>query len=156
TAEYSEEAWDWFRDNYLTQSERSAAKVYRDLEKIAKAQGWTVPSRKTLERRLAKIDTAKKIYLRKGAEALKRLFPAQERDRTALHALEAVNADGHKFDVFVKWLNGTVCRPILVGFQDIYSGKILSWRVDISENWDLVRLAFADMVETYGVPDHVL
>ncbi|WP_280178162.1 DNA-binding domain-containing protein, partial [Starkeya nomas] len=42
TAEYSEEAWDWFRDNYLTQSERSAAKVYRDLEKIAKAQGWTV------------------------------------------------------------------------------------------------------------------
>ncbi|WP_200837960.1 transposase domain-containing protein, partial [Starkeya nomas] len=42
------------------------------------------------------------------------------------------------------------------GFQDIYSGKILSWRVDISENWDLVRLAFADMVETYGVPDHVL
>ena len=156
TAECSEEAWDYFRDSYLRQSEPSAAKVYRDLEKVAKVQGWTIPSRKTLERRLAKIDTARKVYLRKGPEALKRLFPAQERDRSALHALEAVNADGHKFDVFVKWPDGTISRPIMVGFQDIYSAKILSWRIDRSEHWDLVRLAFADMVQTYGVPDHVL
>ncbi|RTL99748.1 hypothetical protein EJV44_04515 [Ancylobacter aquaticus] len=156
TAEYSEEAWEFFRSNYLTQSERSAAYVYRDLLKIAAEQGWSVPSRKTLERRLAKVDTAQKVFLRKGAEALKRLFPAQERDRSALHALEAVNADGHKCDVFVKWPDGQVSRPILVGFQDIYSGKVLSWRVDRTENLDLVRLAFADLVETYGVPDHVL
>lgn len=156
TAAYSEEAWEYFRDSYLTQSERAAAKVYRDLVAIAAQQGWTVPSRKTLERRLAKVDTAKKVYLRKGPDALKRLFPAQERDRTALHALEAVNADGHKFDVFVRWLNGAIVRPILIGFQDIFSGKILSYRIDIAETWDAVRLAFSDMVETYGVPDHVL
>lgn len=156
TAEYSEEAWDWFRDNYLTQSERSAAYVYRDLEKVAKAQGWTIPSCKTLERRVAKIDEAQRIFLRKGAEALKKLYPAQERDRTALSAMEGVNSDGHKVDVFVKWLNGTVCRPVLIGWQDIYSGKILSWRLDIAETWEGVRLAFCDMVETYGVPDHVL
>lgn len=155
-AEYSEEAWEFFRSNYLTQSERSAAYVYRDLVKVAAEQGWTVPSCKTLERRLAKVDTAQKVFLRKGAEALKRLFPAQERDRSALHALEAVNADGHKCDVFVKWPDGVISRPILVGYQDIYSAKVLSWRVDRTENWDLVRLAFADLVETYGVPDHVL
>lgn len=156
TADYSEEAWDYFRDAYLRQSEPSAAKVYRDLQAIAAAKGWTVPSRKTLERRLAKIDTAQKVFMRKGAEALKKLYPAQERDRTALHALEAVNADGHKFDVMVEWPDGQKSRPILIGFQDIYSGKILAWRVDRSENWDLVRLAFADLVEAYGVPDHVL
>ena len=155
-AEYSEEAWQYFRDAYLRQSEPSAAKVYRDLVAIAPAQGWTVPSRKTLERRLAKVDTAQKVFLRKGAEGLKRLFPAQQRDKSALHALEAVNADGHKWDVFVRWPDGTIGRPIMVGFQDIYSGKMLSWRVDRSENWDLVRLAFSDMVESYGIPDHVL
>lgn len=156
TADYSEEAWEFFRDNYLTQSERSAAYVYRDLVAIAKVQDWTVPSLRTLERRLDKIDPARRVYLRKGEEALKRLLPAQERDKTALHALEAVNADGHKLDLFVRWLDGKVHRPVLIAFQDIYSGKILSWRVSLSESWDIVRLAFADMVETYGVPDHVL
>lgn len=156
TAEYSEEAWEFFRDNYLTQSERAAAYVYRDLVAVAKVQGWTVPSLRTLERRLDKIDTARKVYLRKGEEALKRLFPAQERDKTALHALEAVNSDGHIVDVFVRWLDGSIIRPVLIGFQDIYSGKVLSWRLAPSETWDTVRLAFSDMVETYGVPDHVL
>ncbi|HNB25288.1 MAG TPA: hypothetical protein PKZ32_22900, partial [Candidatus Melainabacteria bacterium] len=45
-------------------------------------------------------------------EALKRLYPAHRRTREDLHALAGVNADGHKFDVFVKWDDGTVGRPI--------------------------------------------
>ncbi len=71
------------------------------------------------------------------------------------HALEAVNADGHKFDVFVEWPIGNetrIVRPVLVGFQDIFSGTILSGRIDISENKETVRLVFGDMVEKYGIP----
>jgi hypothetical protein len=94
-----------------------------------------------------------KVLKRKGQEALLRTFPAQERDKSALHALEAVNADGHKWDVFVKWPDGYEGRVMLVGFQDIYSGKILSYRLDRSENKEMIRLAFGDMIEKYGIPD---
>lgn len=155
-AECSPEAWECFKGLYLRQEQPTAAKCYRDLERIAKEQGWTIPSRKTLERRIAKLDRATTTYFRQGPEALKRLYPAQQRDRTALHALEAVNADGHKWDVFVKWPDGTVARPCMVAFQDLYSGLLLSWRVDRSENKETVRLAFGDVVETYGIPDHIV
>lgn len=156
TAEYDEAAWDFFASNWLRQSQPSAAKCYRDLQAAAEVQGWTIPSRKTLERRLAKLDATKKTFLRKGKEALMRQFPAQQRDRTTLHALQAVNADGHTWDVWVKFPDGTITRPAMVAFQDLHSGKILSWRVDTSENRDAVRLAFADMVETFGIPEDVL
>ncbi|WP_215766479.1 transposase domain-containing protein [Gluconobacter cerinus] len=38
--------------------------------------------------------------------------------------------------------------------QDIFSGKILSSRIDISKNKKAVRLAFGEMVERYGIPKH--
>lgn len=156
TAEYDDAAWEFYRDLYLRQSEPSSALCYRQLQAVAKEKGWALPSRKTLERRMAKLSTAQRVLSRKGPEALKKLYPAQQRDRSSLHALEAVNSDGHQFDVFVRWPDGEVGRPILIGFQDLYSGKILSWRVDRTEHWDLVRLAFADMVEAFGAPDRVL
>lgn len=155
-AECSPEAWECFKGLYLRQEQPTATKCYRDLEKIAKDRGWTIPSRKTLERRLAKLDRATTVYFRQGPEALKRLYPAQQRDRTALHALEAVNADGHKWDVWVKWPDGTIARPVMAAWQDLYSGLTLSWRVDRSETKEVVRLAFGDVVETYGIPDHIV
>ncbi|MBB4018202.1 hypothetical protein GGR16_003236 [Chelatococcus caeni] len=149
------EAWEWFKGNFLRQEQPTAAHCYRQLQMVAAERGWKIPSRKTLERRIASIDPATRTYLRKGAEALKRLYPAQERDRSVFHALEAVNADGHKWDNFVRWPDGEITRPCMVAFQDLYSGLILSWRVDKTENRDAVRLAFGDVVENYGIPDHV-
>jgi putative transposase len=147
-------AWEWFKGAYLRQAEPSAAHCYRQLQQVASQNGWTIPSCKTLERRIAAIDVAQRTYLRKGPEALKRLYPAQERDRSIFHALEAVNADGYKWDVFVRWPDGEVTRPCMVAFQDLYSGKVLSWRVDKTENKHMVRLAFGDLVEGFGIPDH--
>jgi len=91
---------------------------------------------------------------RKGQEAHDRLFPAQERDRSMFHALEAVNADGHKFDLFVRWPDGEIVRPLLSAWQDVLSGKILSYRIDKSENSDAIRLSFGDLVEAYGIPSY--
>lgn len=155
-AECSSDAWEWYKANYLRQSEPSHALCYRQLKRVAAEQGWEIPSAKTLERRIAALDSTTRVFLRKGPEALKRLYPAQERDRSALHALEAVNADGHKWDVFVRFPDGEITRPCMVAFQDVYSGMMLSWRVDKSENKAAVRLAFGDLVETYGIPDHVI
>lgn len=149
------EAWDILKADYLRLEEPSFSSCMRRLETLAEKKGWTLPSAKTLKRRLDTLPQELLTLCRKGEQALKVMFPAQKRDHTVFHALEAVNADGHKFDVFVKWVeNGkeTIVRPVLVGFQDIYSGKILSWRVDVSENKECVRLAFGDMVAKYGIP----
>ncbi|WP_155304143.1 transposase domain-containing protein [Desulfosarcina widdelii] len=115
----------------------------------------TLPSLSTFKRKLRReIPRRVLILAREGVEALSRSYPAQERDRGVFHALEAVNADGHKFDVFVRFPDGEVCRPVIVAFQDLYSGKILSYRVAKTENADTIRLAFGDILERYGIPEH--
>ncbi|EBA16378.1 hypothetical protein RSK20926_21674 [Roseobacter sp. SK209-2-6] len=49
-----------------------------------------------------------KVYKREGLKGLLRCYPAQIRDKSGQHALEGVNADCHKFDVFVLWPNGKI------------------------------------------------
>jgi hypothetical protein len=44
----------------------------------------------------------------------------------------------------------------MVAFQDIHSGRILSWRVDVTPNSTTVQMAAGDMIETWGIPDHVV
>lgn len=155
TVECSEEAFDALRADFLRLEQPSFQSCYRRLEMAADKQGWTLPSARTLERRLyAEIPPAVLILGREGIEALRRKYPAQRRDRSIFHALEAVNADGHKFDVFVKTEDGRVVRPVMVAFQDLYSGKVLSYRLAESEHRGTVMLAFGDMVESYGIPEH--
>ncbi|MCA1909234.1 MAG: Mu transposase C-terminal domain-containing protein [Magnetospirillum sp.] len=155
-AECSPEAWEFFKADYLRPEPRTAEACYSDLEDAAKQHGWTIPSLRTLMRKLEReIPEPVRVLLKEGAEALKRLYPAQQRRRDVFHALEAVNGDGHKFDVFVRWHDGDIIRPMLVALQDVYSGKILSWRLDKTENREVIRLAFGDLVEDYGIPAHV-
>lgn len=154
-ADCSPEAWDYFKADFLRLEKPAATACYDRLMRAAAAQGWMVPSLATLERRIQReVSRAARLLARNGNEALARSFPAQERDRSVFHALEAVNADGHKFDVFVRWPDGLVERPVMVAWQDIYSGKLLARRVDHTENTDAVRLSFGDLVEQYGIPSH--
>ena len=156
-AECDPQALDFIKADYLRQDCPPFSDCYRRLAAVAAENGWTIPSEKTLKRRIDALPEAVKVAGRQGEHALKRLFPAQERDKTALLPMEAVNADGHKFDVFVDWPGEkSPIRPVLVAFQDIYSGKIVSWRLDRSENAHAVLLAFGDMVETWGIPEHVV
>lgn len=154
-AECHPEAWAYFKSDCLRGSRPAFAACYRRMATVAEAKGWRpVPCLKTLVRRFRReVPRTAQVLFREGPDALERMYPAQERDRSALVSLQAVNADGHCFDVAVRWPDGETVRPILVGFQDLASGKILSWRVDRTESGDLVRLAFADLVEHHGIPD---
>lgn len=149
-----DEAWSLWLSDYLRLEAPSAKACYRRLKRAADAEGWDLPSLKTFMRRLDDVSKPAQVLAREGADALDRLYPAQERDRSGMYAMQAVNADGHMFDVRIEWDDGTISRPILVGWQDVYSGKILSWRLDKSENKEMIRLSFGDLVETYGVPGH--
>lgn len=162
-AEMSPEFFDYVRSDYLRPAGPSMASVYRRAVRIAEKEGWSYPPERTVRRRFeASVSRATVVLARKGIDALKALYPPQTRDKTALHAMEAVNADFHKFDVFVRWplVEGEekayVGRPQMVAFQDIHSGRVLAWRVDQTPNAEAVRMAAGDMIETYGIPEHVL
>ena len=135
---------------------------YRRALRIAEKRGWDTLPERTMRRRLdATVSVPMQILARKGIDAVKRMYPVQTRDKTAMVVLEAVNADFHKFDVFVRWPApkgeaATIIRPQMVAFQDIFSGRILAWRLDVTPNSTAVMLCAGDMIETWGIPAHVL
>lgn len=163
SADCSPEFWEVLKADYLRLEQPSFSACYRRAVRIAKSEGWITLPERTMRRRLeAEVPETTILLCRQGVEALKRLYPSQIRDRTALHAMEAVNADYHRFDVFVRWprYEGDneceIIRPQLVAFQDIYSGRIVSWRVDRTPNKVGVSLALGDMIERFGIPEHIL
>jgi len=156
TVDCHPQAWEVLKADYLRLEQPPFQACFDRLEMIADDNGWTIPSPRTLERRLkSEIHPAVMTLCRKGEDALKSMYPPQERDRTQFHAMEAVNIDGHKWDVFVRWPDGTIARPMMVAIQDLYSNKCIGWRVDRSENGDVVRLALADVFRDYGIFDHI-
>ncbi len=162
-AECDPEFRDMLWSDYLRPERPSFAACYRRALAAARQNGWRTLPERTMRRRLdQEVSRPMQVLARKGREALKAMYPPQRRDRTAMRALEAVNADFHKFDVFVRWpvAPGSdeveIVRAQMVAFQDIYSGAILSWRLDRTANRAAVALAFGEMIERYGIPEHVL
>lgn len=154
--------WAFLKSDYLRLAAPPFTDCYRRAVREARKQGWAVLPERTLRRRMDReVNRVTQVLMREGVEAVKRLYPPQVRDKSALVAMEAVNGDFHKFDVFVAWPAARgekprVGRPQMVAFQDIYSGRILAWRVDMSANSTAVLLAAGDMIETWGIPAHVL
>jgi len=149
-----DDAWQFLLGAYLRPEQPSFRDAYRRTLDVAQVKGWTVGSEKAMRLRLERDVPAESLVLRRrGGDALAAQYPAQQRDRSAFFALAAVNADGHRWDVQVRWPDGEVARPIAVVWQDLGSGKILSWRVDRTENASSIRLSFGDLCEDFGIPD---
>lgn len=161
-AECSSEFWGFLKSDYLRLGEPPFTDCYRRASRVAREKGWAVLPERTLRRRMDReVARVTQVLMRQGVEAVRRLYPPQVRDKTALTAMEAVNGDFHKFDVFVRWPSAKgekprIGRPQMVAFQDVFSGRILAWRVDVSANSTAVLLAAGDMIETWGIPAHVL
>lgn len=148
---------DHLKGLYLRLEGPSFADSYRRAVKKAKKEGWDTLKLATAKRHLeADVPRVTRVFAREGEAGLTRCYPPQIRDKSMMTAMEGVNADCHKIDIFVRWPDGTVNRPQIVGFQDIYSGKILSWRVDHTPNKVMVAAAFGEMIDDWGIPKHCL
>jgi putative transposase len=155
-ANYHPEIYQRFRDGWLVSNQPAATVVYERVAGWAEAQGYTMPSLATLKRDIKrKEDPAVVVYEREGEKRLKELFPFLQRDRSVFYAMEALNADGHKLDVGVVWPDGEVVRAILITVQDLYSNKIVGWRLAKSESAHDLGLAFLDACDTHGIPKHL-
>lgn len=149
------EFWELLKGDYLRLEGPSFASAFRRQVKIAEARGWTAPNERTVRRRMNDIPRVTRVYAREGLAGLETCFPPQTRDRSQMVALEGVNADCHKIDVFVAWPGvEKPMRPQIIAFQDLYSNKLLSWRVDRDPNKVAVMSAFGEMIETWGIPRH--
>jgi len=156
SAACSEAAWRHFLTIYLKMEAPSLSICHEQVARIAKDKGWQWPTERTIRRRVEREIPWQVVVLeRQGADALRQRVPMQDRDRSVLHAMEALNTDGHVFDWWIRWPDDEVRRPTIVAWQDLYSNFVLSWRADKSENTDGIRLSFADAIGTYGVPNAV-
>ncbi|WP_225205360.1 transposase domain-containing protein [Novosphingobium huizhouense] len=152
-AEIDDEIWRIFLSDYLRPEQPTLTSCYDRTAEIAKERGLDMPSERSVRRKLDReVDPRVQLLRRKGEEALRRSIPAQKRTVAELHALELVNIDGHKFDVFVRTGEGRVIRPIMVAIQDVYSRKFLAWRIGGEESAVQTRLCFADLFQNFGIP----
>lgn len=149
----------WLKADYLRVDGASFSKAWREAVDLCKANGLQyLAVEKTAKRWLDdNVPHVQQVFLREGVAGLMRCYPPQIRDRSGMTAMEGINADCHKIDVFVRWPGfDKPIRPQIVAFQDIYSGKILSWRVDVDPNKVAVMQAFQDVLRNYGIPRHCL
>lgn len=155
-AKVSEQAWEFFKADYLRNERPNAASCYERLKLAASDQNWVVPSLNSLMRRMdLEVPHAQQVMLREGEHAMMQLYPPQERTIEGLDAMSWINGDGYLHNVFVRWFNGEILRPKTWFWQDIYSRKIIGWRTDISENTDSIRLSLMDVCSKYGIPREI-
>ena len=157
-AECHPQAWELFKTLYLRAEAPTAAHCHRQLQAVARTRGWTIPrSAAALVRRIeAEFAPQGIVMARESAQAAGRRRPAQIRDRDSLRAMECVNADGHILDIFCRWPDGEISRPVIVAWQDVHSSRILSWRLSRTESAESYRLSFADLLSQHGIPAHVI
>jgi len=153
-AEFTPEAWDAFKKDFLRRRRPSITSCYRRLQNAAATNGWIIPIKKTVENWIKrKIDPMVIKYRREGIEAVERCYPAMKRDKDMFDVLQAVNGDGFALGIYADFGNGVIVKPIVWSWQDIRSSKVLVWRMDISENRELVRLATLDLITEWGIPE---
>ncbi|MBY6117452.1 Mu transposase C-terminal domain-containing protein [Mameliella alba] len=153
-----EQFLDLVKTYFLTKSQPPLTAAYEWAEEVAQKDGIPVAPLWKVRRVIAEtVPEHVQVYLRKGAHALSRYFPHQTRDKTYMHAMEAVQTDYHKFDVFIQFPDREKPGRIqMIAISDIYSGKFLAYRLSETANGHTVQLAFGDLVRRYGIPQHCL
>lgn len=148
----------WLKADYLRLEGTGFTSSWRRAVTLCKAHKLDFLEERTARRWIDKnVPRIQQVFLREGVRGLMKCYPPQIRDRSGMTALEGVNADCHKIDVFVWWPGvSTPIRPQIVAFQDLYSGKILSYRVDTDPNKVAVMSAFMELLRLWGIPQHCL
>ena len=155
-AAFTPEAWAFFRADYFRNERPQFGSCYERLKRAASANGWVIPSPSSVKRKiLREIPKTHQTYLRDGTYALSRMYPSLIRTVAGIEAMEWVNGDGYKHNVWVRWHNDHIIRPKTWLWQDVRTRKILAYRCDESENTNMIRLALLDVVNKYGIPKHL-
>ncbi|QNG47397.1 transposase domain-containing protein [Sphingobium yanoikuyae] len=161
--EVDDGAWQYLKSEYLRPERPTFSSCcFNTVKYYAAPRGIEMPNEKTLLRKLQReVDPRVIVAMRKGMDAVRNMVPPQQRSKAHMFAMDMVNIDGHKFDVFVNFGKDAagkdiIARPMMVAIQDVYSSMMLAWRIGETESALLTRLAFADLFRDYGIPNRCL
>ena len=146
-AEISRECLDFIEAEFFKLSEPSLKPIYRRAKVLAQKHGWKLPGYHAVKKMLHGRPHWFWVLKREGPTAFANLYPSQRRDYSTLKLHEMWCSDGHKADVFVRWPDGTVTRPMIVAWIDLRSRVCLACEVGRVENADLIRITFKKAAE---------
>jgi hypothetical protein len=151
TAEFSQEARDYIESEYFQLTGPALKSVYRRAVRKANQVGAAIPSYQTVKRWInSAFPHWYHVLKREGQEASERLYPAQQRDYSMLRIHQVWCGDGRKADVFCRFEDGTVSRPIVLAFIDVRTRVFLGYIIGRTESADLIRLSFKAAAERSG------
>ncbi|WP_411675257.1 DNA-binding domain-containing protein [Aggregatibacter actinomycetemcomitans] len=137
-AEFTAEAWAFFKADYFRNERPQFGSCYERLKRAAGANGWVIPSVSSIKRKIEReIPKTHQVYLRKGEYAMSRMFPSMVRTVADMQAMEWVNGDGY---------------PIAAGqyARFVLDYKILSYAQRKGKCRVIVQLlSGADVVQSY-------
>ena len=156
TAYCDQVAKDFLFSLYLTKRHPDFSDCYRRLVDAAKANGWTIPSERTMRRMVYREGVCRVNWLRGKDKDFRDVMPPQKRDASIFASGEALNGDGLHIDVwaFNPETGEVYEHPVMWGWQDIRSRKMLAWRLGQTENTDIVRLSLYDVLG-HVTPKHI-
>ena len=146
-AEISRECLDLIEAEFFKLSEPSLMPIYRRAKVLAQKHGWKLPGYHAVKKMLRGRPHWFWVLRREGPTAFAALWPSQRRDYSTLKLHEMWCSDGHMADVFVRWPDNSVTRPIIVAWTDIRSRVCLGYAVGRVESADLIRIAFKNAAE---------
>ena len=154
-ADCDPKAFDYLCSDYLRREAPSFSSCFRRLVQTAQRNGWVIPGKTSMWRRLdRKYALPERFFIRTG-----RIIgtPFQYRDRGSVRAGAGVSGDGLKFDkIYVIHPDGEVTNRTTAWFwEDIRSGKILSYEIGKTESTDIFRKSLYKLTE-YFTPEWAL
>lgn len=149
-AKISQDAFDWVNQNW--RKYRSARHLFKEIKKLAKRKEWQIPSEAWFYRRWQELPKVVLTHHLLGEKAYQsKHAPYIPRDASDLRALELLCGDHSVRDVTVIWRDGkTLIRPWLTLWQDLRTGLIWGWHLDIKPSSRTIALAYADGVRNFG------
>lgn len=147
-AAFSPDAVDWICKAYLNRGQPTLKDCYRRLLKAADANGWDVPSEKTVRKRIEQIPEPQRRFAREGAEALRDTFPSMRRDPRVFGPGEAVSGDGLKISLYIDWGDDILTTSTVWVWQDIRTRKLLAHHLGKTESTDVFRLSLYRLTAT--------
>lgn len=149
TAAISAGAAQWIEANW--RKHPSPRHLHRKLANEAKKKNWSIPSYGWIWRKYRDLPKIVSTLTFQGTKAYTGKFaPFVPRTVEDLAALQILVGDHSVRDVSVVLPNGELARPWLTLWQDLRTGLIWGWHLDLTPSSTTIGLAYANGVRNFG------